>query len=226
MPSPKRRSPAHEAVTAAPGRKVRERNAHRQEIMDAARELFALKGFHNTTLDEVARHAEFGKGTIYNYFSSKEELLYGIIDRLTNDLFTIAQLSIQSRRGDVRDQFVSYAEGMISHARDNADLFNLVIREMNHLDSAKYEAQLKEVHTRALKQWELLARPIAREIRKGRIRGYDPLQLASVFDGMVRTYCMSRFTNMRVGVWDDQEDPGTLLVELFFNGVAQRNRKG
>lgn len=43
-------------------------------VLDAASELFSDKGFHEVKLDEVARRADVGKGTIYTYFSSKDEL--------------------------------------------------------------------------------------------------------------------------------------------------------
>ncbi len=52
-------------------------------IINAATELFSEKGFHDVKLSEVARRANVGKGTIYTYFASKDELLiqcllYGI----------------------------------------------------------------------------------------------------------------------------------------------------
>ena len=60
-------------------RKERERLFKKQEILDASIKIFAQKGFKATTLDEIAKKSEFGKGTIYNYFSSKEEIYKEII---------------------------------------------------------------------------------------------------------------------------------------------------
>jgi AcrR family transcriptional regulator len=42
--------------------------------VDAAEELFQEKGFEATQMDEIARHAEFSKTTLYKYFTSKDEL--------------------------------------------------------------------------------------------------------------------------------------------------------
>jgi AcrR family transcriptional regulator len=47
--------------------------------MDAALELFATKGFHNTSISQISKAAEVSKGLMYNYFSSKEELLRAIL---------------------------------------------------------------------------------------------------------------------------------------------------
>ena len=194
--------------------------------MDAARELFAHRGFHNTTLEEIARHAEFGKGTIYNYFSSKEELLYGIIDRLTSELLAIAQTALGSGAASARGQLLAYANGMIAHAQENADLFSLVLREINHLDSDRYEQRLREIHGRARELWGILARPLRREIRSGGVRPLDPVWLAALFDGMLRTYCMTEYGGQHMLGTNGVENPGASLVDVFFDGVAQRKRKG
>ncbi len=52
-----------------------------QHIMDAALEIFSTKGFHASTIADIAQKAGVAKGLIYNYFKSKEDLLYQIISR-------------------------------------------------------------------------------------------------------------------------------------------------
>jgi len=56
-------------------RREREKAQRRQEILDAAREEFFARGFHQPTVEDVAVRAEVSKGTIYLYFVSKEEIL-------------------------------------------------------------------------------------------------------------------------------------------------------
>lgn len=50
-------------------------NSRRRRILAAAQEVFAEQGFEAARMDEVARRAQVGKGTLYNYFDSKEDLL-------------------------------------------------------------------------------------------------------------------------------------------------------
>ncbi|MDN3014618.1 TetR/AcrR family transcriptional regulator [Paenibacillus sp. BSR1-1] len=54
----------------------------RQNIIDAATHSFSIFGYKATTMDQVAKLANVGKGTIYNFFESKEELLDEIIKSL------------------------------------------------------------------------------------------------------------------------------------------------
>ena len=56
------------------------RSKSREKILDSALELFAAKGFHNTSVSQIATQARISKGLIYNYFDSKDDLLEQIID--------------------------------------------------------------------------------------------------------------------------------------------------
>lgn len=46
----------------------------RDLILNSAFEIFRTKGFHNTKIEEIAKHAGIGKGTVYEYFSGKKEI--------------------------------------------------------------------------------------------------------------------------------------------------------
>jgi len=213
-------------ITPVLSRKEREKHARQQEILKAARELFASKGYHNTTLEEIAHHAEFGKGTIYNYFNSKEELFYGIIDQLTSETLALAQSAVNGSGGGAREKLTAYARAMVSHARDNADLFHLVMREIHRLNSEEFGAGLKLIGTRARKVWEITARPIAEEIRAQRIKPINPLKLAALFDGMVRIHCLNLFEKYRSPEGRGMGDSIEFVVSVFFDGVAERKLKG
>jgi AcrR family transcriptional regulator len=56
--------------------------ARRNQILDAATQVFAQKGFHRATIRDIAKTAGIADGTIYTYFANKSALLIGILDRL------------------------------------------------------------------------------------------------------------------------------------------------
>ncbi len=60
-------------------RKEKERQLHREEIGQVAVEMFSQKGFSNTTVQEIAKNADFSIGTVYNLFGSKERLYKFVI---------------------------------------------------------------------------------------------------------------------------------------------------
>lgn len=55
------------------------RTNRKAKIIETALELFATNGFHGTSISMIAKKAEISKGLMYNYFSSKEELIQVII---------------------------------------------------------------------------------------------------------------------------------------------------
>jgi len=61
-------------------RREREKIRSKEEILAAALHLFSQKGFHNVSMQEIADKAEFGVGTLYNFFDSKEALFEELLD--------------------------------------------------------------------------------------------------------------------------------------------------
>ncbi len=61
------------------------RAASTQRIVDAALELFAIQGYHTTSIENIAKKAGVAKGLIYNYFKSKDELLDAVIFHDTSE---------------------------------------------------------------------------------------------------------------------------------------------
>jgi len=60
-------------------RRLREKQARREQILGAARQLFFAKGFEGATVEEIAEKTELSKGAIYLYFPSKEEIYISLM---------------------------------------------------------------------------------------------------------------------------------------------------
>ena len=96
-------------------RRERERELRRNQILDAAKHIFAEKGLSLATMDDVATHAQLGKGTLYLYFKNKEELLMGVVVRLQARMlarFDDVLAESQNGREQLRALLCAYAEHM------------------------------------------------------------------------------------------------------------------
>src|SRR6266540_1054223 len=69
-----------------PGLRERKKERTRQQIADAARELFVARGFDRVTVAEVARAAEVAEQTVYNYFPTKEDLVFHRLESFEEEL--------------------------------------------------------------------------------------------------------------------------------------------
>lgn len=67
------------------------RRASKQQILKATMDLFCSKGYHSTSIDDVAKRAQISKGLLYHYFKGKEELLAAIVDMRINDILIVME---------------------------------------------------------------------------------------------------------------------------------------
>lgn len=117
-------------------------NEKKQRIMEESMKLFAEKGFHATSIQEIASKSEVSKGAFYLYFTSKEELTVEIFDYYTSlimDKFDFIQQQQKDPRQKLIDQIhifleliTNHKEYMIMHLRDNIhigqDINDLVLK--------------------------------------------------------------------------------------------------
>src|SRR5258708_28938124 len=88
--------PIQELVTAA----------RRKQILDAATQVFAEKGFHRATIKDIARVAGIADGTIYTYFPSKTAVLLGSLHR-PNEATEREQHLMPEDQQDLRSLFTA-----------------------------------------------------------------------------------------------------------------------
>ncbi|MFA9274089.1 MAG: TetR/AcrR family transcriptional regulator [Candidatus Aquirickettsiella gammari] len=83
----------------------RRKDARPQELLDAALDHFVARGFAATRLDDVAKSAGVSKGTLYLYFSSKEELFKAVVRESIVPLIGEAENMIEQYTGSSEDLF-------------------------------------------------------------------------------------------------------------------------
>jgi AcrR family transcriptional regulator len=59
-------------------RRLLHQELSRTQLLDAAEEIFGQKGFHDTTLKEIADRADFSVGSVYSFFQNKDDLYVNV----------------------------------------------------------------------------------------------------------------------------------------------------
>jgi AcrR family transcriptional regulator len=111
-------------------------------IVDAATKSFSLFGYKATTMDQVAKLANVGKGTIYTFFKNKEELFHEIISSLVKEMIAEAE--------SVIDPKLSFADN-VHHA-----LYRLLEFRSRHQLMIKLIQEEKEMGTMAVTEMLVL----------------------------------------------------------------------
>jgi AcrR family transcriptional regulator len=102
----------------------------RDEILKAAMHLFANRGFHETSMSEVAREAHVSKALIFWHFKTKEELFVAVLNRLLEPYF----IDFAEEAGvlDERAQIRKLVEFYLDFVRDNASSVRFFLAQMLH----------------------------------------------------------------------------------------------
>jgi len=105
------------------------RRDRREDILQASLHLFAQRGFHGTSMRDIAREADLTEGLIYHYFVSKRDLFRAIIEEhsFLPLLRTLPELAGQL---DLRALLIVLARGFFDVLRQNTELTRLLLQEV------------------------------------------------------------------------------------------------
>lgn len=110
------------------GRREEKKQLTRQAILDAGMRLFSVKGYKNTSITDLAVEAGIGKGTIYSYFTTKQELFLAFC---REQLYLINQDIVRSASCEdhVVDQMMAVFTGTFHFIKQDREFGRLMLRE-------------------------------------------------------------------------------------------------
>lgn len=98
------------------------------KILEAALEMFGSQGFHETKIKDIAIKADIGKGTVYEYFNSKSDLLLSSI-YYALDLYLIALEEINQSNLPIEEKFKAIVEMDLEGAKYQMNLMHNVLKD-------------------------------------------------------------------------------------------------
>jgi TetR/AcrR family fatty acid metabolism transcriptional regulator len=152
----------------------------RAEIIDAARTVFARRGFALGIMDEIAKEAGVAKGTLYLYFRSKDEVFKAVLDHDMKNLKEGTLKCLDEAKG-LKEKIRAFALVRLERAEANKEFFRIMDSERgaHSYTRSQYRDWLREPVLR-------LASAIGKATEKGRIRGVDAEKTAWLIVDMTR----------------------------------------
>ena len=178
--------------STATGRREQRRLQHhdlsRAQLLDAAEEVFGRKGFHETTLKEVAELAAFSVGSVYSFFESKDDLFRAIFTRRGEQFMDEMRVVLRPGAQSPLDQLHALVEFQVGWFRRHARFGRLYLRYSSAaMLSADREADAV-IADNYVESMRLQAELFARGQTAGVFRPGDPDVLAHLFSGIVSSY--------------------------------------
>jgi AcrR family transcriptional regulator len=186
----------------------------RNRILIAAVKVFSRKGFHETKVDEIAQLADVGKGTVYEYFSSKAELFQEMF-RSGLQLYQ-EKIEREIKKGiSSRDKLSRIARFHIKFMVQYKDLARVTMNEHAHFDEG-FHSWVIEKRAKKLK---ILQGIIEEGIAAGEFREIDSDAAAQTFMGCLGAlFSPIVFSDDKIK-HDDLVEP---VIDILFNGILKQ----
>ncbi|MGD9124774.1 MAG: TetR/AcrR family transcriptional regulator [Desulfarculaceae bacterium] len=173
----------------------------RRTIVEAAAKVFAARGYNKTLMAEIATEAGVGKGTVYEYFSSKSELFLAVFHWFVDRLTASATVQFQSLGGSASQRLVALVDSVTSAVDDMNDFCNLTLEFWAATSSWELRDKLKEAITQTYSGYRQAIRVLMEEGKAngefrpdldldsaaaGLLAAMDGLFLQSWFDSQIK----------------------------------------
>lgn len=164
-------------------RAQRLRESRRANVMDVARGIFAQKGYHATSIDDLIEAAGIARGTFYLYFSSKRAIFDELLDELVATLqATVHRIDTSPGAPPPVDQMNATVDRVLGTLVENRDLARILLREAIGIDE-DFDRKLADFYER-------IERMIVSAVRTGQrmqlVRDCDATVVARCILGAVK----------------------------------------
>lgn len=201
-------------------RRERERLRQREELLSAARDLFAEKGYHNVSMHEIAQKAEFSVGTLYKFFKDKEDLYKALI-RSRAEKFHAALKAVLTRPSseDAMAVIKDYVAAKTALLTGGAAMLRLYFAETRGASfnlRSGLDQEIRKLYDDVL---DALADVFRIGIRKKLFRPLDPYYMAVALESL---------TNGFLQCWIEDPERHSyeanvpLILDIFFQGVTRK----
>jgi AcrR family transcriptional regulator len=182
-----------------------------QAILDAAARVFAQRPYHEVLIDHIAGDASIGKGTIYRYFPTKDDLYYATILHGIDTLTEISARAIENEQDPAR-RLERIATEILEFFWDRVHLFPLLPPQ-----NVRHFERHEEMRRRRGRLMRLVQETILAGIEARKFRGVDARIAAEMFLGMARSMVLFH------GPGDSRQDLVDNVVGVFLRGLERRD---
>ena len=185
----------------------------REQIVLAGIKLFSRKGFHETSLRELAEESGISHGNIYDYISSKQDIFFLIHEFINNLAIEKINRSIKNI-DDPLDRLRRMVRAEFDLMYEWSDAILLIYQETHILNKPLLKALLKRERERVYRFEEAIEECIA----KGRLRPFNPRVAANLIKSMAETWVAKR--------WDlrghaDRMEMEKSIIDIISNGLLK-----
>lgn len=198
-------------------RKERDDARKQREILEAARKIFADRGFHSTTMAQISKLSQYPLGTIYKYFPGKKEMYHDLVINRVRDLGQILFEISQNPDLEVAEKLKACLFAQAAFYKANQEVVRIYISERSNIDAVampKLNDRVNKFHEKMVHLFqELFDQGIAQNLFKP----YPAKEIAALFSDIVHSAAWAALFRD-----EDEEEFNqrlSMIFEMFTHGI-------
>jgi len=194
------------------------KGSRKQDIIEAATEVFSNKGYYRTHIQDIAKTAGIAKGTFYLYFQNKRDIFIEVLDEIVRKMMSEGKEASKDEK-DPAKRFLSRGRFIF----ENYSKYNNILFQLRVAGAADERLPVEKVKGIYQEMTNLLARDdISQLVELGVSRDIDQDLLAYAFIGLFEIM-LFRMTVDNKYSFDQIID---FLRDFVMNGIARKNGEG
>jgi len=187
-----------------------------EQILEAAIKVFACKGFHNAKIEEIAINAKIGKGTIYEYFGSKQDMFQEMV-KYIHKLYLEKVTANLEKKYTFKEKVQYLLESYLRFILEHKEMAQVLLADPPPIDEdfKKWFLELEK------QQVKLLQGSVIDGIKNDELKDIDPYLLTKVIAGAINYFGKSIILNGQDMAEDDLEEFSAVIVDLLYKGIAR-----
>jgi AcrR family transcriptional regulator len=184
-------------------------------IAQAAKTVFAERGYQGATLDEIAHRAGMSKATIYIYYKNKDDLFLQVVEELVHTAITQTAQEAASAKAPL-EKLAGIVRGKILFYEREREFFRIYLNEKQGLEVAPKDPHKQALREMYLQGVEATAKVLQEGIEAGVLRPIDSRRLAFYLQEMISTILEQRILGKATSSVDEDVEE---LLDLFLHGA-------
>ena len=192
----------------------------RDQLLEKAAQIFAQNGYEGTTIQQVIDALGVSKGAFYHYFSSKEDLLDAVAERMTREGLAAFAPILQDRTVSALDRFINYLNQSRQWRLNRMGLIGAMLRMLHRDENAIIRQKINRRVVETLRP--LLAELVADGVAQGVFNTPDPSEAAAMLLELGNVYVETTVPLMLDAA---KQDGGADLIErriVFYLDAYER----
>ena len=202
-------------------RKKRDLMLRRSDILRAAERVFALKGYYQATVADIAQEAQYGVGTLYLYFKDKQSMHASLFEEKMKQLLALVKERVE-KEDNAFEKIKILVEAELEFFTVNENFFKIFFLAREDLQR-KIEGEIPAaVIDLMFELLDYIANLVKQTQSQGIIRNdYPPQKIASILQSIIRSIILPRLL-LKAKQKEDLSKQSSFVLDVFLHGVGTK----